>query len=383
MDIIRFPESHGSTLNLQNASLVEGWDSVTWIERYRDSGEFTVKADASTHILSSLPVGALISHVNTPEIMMVENHDIASQSEGEVDKITITGRSFETFLEQRLVGSNYDWSTVTFPIPEYVLAQERSWIQAEKLVNDHIRAGFTLIDSDDGFTNVLALMTDELRSASWTSFELPRAIKRGEVYKALMEILASDSLGIRSSRPCEMSVINELEDIPPNTLALEIHKGVDRSRKVSFSSAYSDIESADYLKTIKKLKNAALITSRWLSAVIVDNAYAGIDRRWIHIDASDLDQQLNEAPTGWEMNSLLGLMRSRGRQVLAAHNDIEISNVKIDKSFDRYKYREDYNVGDLVGISGDYNSSAVMRVIEHVEIEDDDGESGYPTLALP
>lgn len=383
MDIIRFPESHGSTLNLQNASLVEGWDSVTWIERYRDSGEFTIKADASSHILAGLPIDSLISHTNTPEIMVVESHHIESQGDGEVDKVTITGRSFETFLEQRVVGVNNNWSTTTFPVPDYILDAERSWIQAEKLINDHIHAGSALVDPDNGITNVLAVMSNELRARPLTSFERARSIKRGDVYSRLMEILADDSLGLRSSRPCSASVINELEGVPENTLALEVHQGIDRSRSVAFSSAYGDIDSADYLRTSKKLKNAVLVSGRWVETVVFDDSITGIDRRWLHIDASDIDQQYSGVPTGSDLSFTLSLMRSRGRQALSSRNDVEISNVEIDTHFERYKYRADYQVGDLVGVAGEYNSSAVMRVIEHVEIEDDDGESGYPTLALP
>jgi hypothetical protein len=49
----------------------------------------------------------------------------------------------------------------------------------------------------------------------------------------------------------------------------------------------------------------------------------------------------------------------------------------------RYEYRKDYNVGDLVSLDGNFGQIAVMRVMEYVEIEDENGESGHPTLALP
>jgi hypothetical protein len=60
---------------------------------------------------------------------------------------------------------------------------------------------------------------------------------------------------------------------------------------------------------------------------------------------------------------------------------VAISNVKIAPNSQNYNYRTDYNVGDIVGVDGEYNTSTTMRVIEYVEIEDENGESGYPTLS--
>jgi hypothetical protein len=46
-----------------------------------------------------------------------------------------------------------------------------------------------------------------------------------------------------------------------------------------------------------------------------------------------------------------------------------------------HKYREHYEVGDVVTVSGAYSEVTTMRISEYVEIEDENGESGYPTLA--
>jgi hypothetical protein len=70
-----------------------------------------------------------------------------------------------------------------------------------------------------------------------------------------------------------------------------------------------------------------------------------------------------------------------GRQILASQNEVSISKVEISKNTTRYKYRTNYNVGDLVSVEGNYNTSAIMRVVEYVEIEDETGENSYPTLA--
>lgn len=56
----------------------------------------------------------------------------------------------------------------------------------------------------------------------------------------------------------------------------------------------------------------------------------------------------------------------------------------VDISKDRqYTYRDNYDIGDLVTVLGDYGQSAVMRIVEYAEIEDQTSFVGYPTLALP
>jgi hypothetical protein len=75
-------------------------------------------------------------------------------------------------------------------------------------------------------------------------------------------------------------------------------------------------------------------------------------------------------------------MQVRGR--IAIDNQNRVTIVKSDiSSVTPYQYRTDYNVGDLVTLDGNFGVSAVMRVIEYVEIEDESGESGHPTLSVP
>jgi hypothetical protein len=75
-------------------------------------------------------------------------------------------------------------------------------------------------------------------------------------------------------------------------------------------------------------------------------------------------------------------MHTRGRQALAKQNRVTISRADISK-LTNYQYRRDFNVGDLVSLDGNFGQIATMRVVEYVEIEDENGESGHPTLAIP
>ncbi len=40
-----------------------------------------------------------------------------------------------------------------------------------------------------------------------------------------------------------------------------------------------------------------------------------------------------------------------------------------------------YDVGDIITVDGEYNATTTMRISEYVEIEDETGDSGYPTFS--
>lgn len=382
MDLIKFNPAYGRVLNLNNADIIEGWDSLTWVERYLEAGEFTLVADASSHLRDLLPIGSLISHLETFETMIVENHEISTDLDG-FDKLTITGRSFETFLEQRIVGANRVWPSVSYPLSDIVLPIDKSWVQAVTLINSCI--GPTVLwDIKDSIENLSVIFSPSLSMRSYTGNEQERVIKRDQLYKSVLDLLSIDNCGLRSLRPS-----TNLTDSPypisdsVGKLILELHVGINRSSQVYFSHEYGDILSADYFWSNKADKNAALISGRWVEVTISDDLKPGYDRRWMFIDASDIDGKFTEVPVGTDLADVKRRMLARGHMILGLKNPVELANPKLNSSSDRFKYRKDYQVGDLVGVFGQYSASSVLRVIEYVEIEDENGQSGYPTLAEP
>ncbi len=107
MDVFKFKNPTHPTL-FDQGELINGLKTKMWIERYRDSSSFDFVADAEAMVHKLLPIGTLISHTESTEVMVVENHEIREQS-GKETEIKITGRSFESFLENRIVGSNKNW----------------------------------------------------------------------------------------------------------------------------------------------------------------------------------------------------------------------------------------------------------------------------------
>lgn len=142
------------------------------------------------------------------------------------------------------------------------------------------------------------------------------------------------------------------------------------------------MKNADYLWSNKPLKNAALVTGKFVETMVYGSE-TGYARRTMFVDASDIDGALTAVPTGATTPTLTQVradMAERGRQALANQRQIVLANASLtdDQS---YRYRVDFNVGDIVRLSSSFGEILTMRVSEYAEIQDSNGIHGYPTLA--
>ena len=369
MDIIKFNNNSSTPTKMENAEVIDGFNSKMWVERYAEAGEFTLVAPISSDIRYILPIGTFISHTETTEIMVVENHGIKDNADGATE-VTITGRGFETLFENRIVGSNR-----TFPVVEdisgYSLASDHLCNQIVYMLKDHIYES-QLSDDDYAipYVSVMSVITNLQGSTA-------RNIKFDSLYKTMVDLLNIKNYGIKVIRPGPWS---PLASGSPN-IAIVVHEGVDRTSDIMFSYQSNDITSGEYLWSRRKLKNAAFISGKWV-ATTYTTAPTKANRRVMYIDASDLDQGFTTAPTGAWLSAIISTMQQRGQDAIAAQTDIALTKADIARQGASAVYRRDFDVGDIIYISGDYDEGANMRVTEYVESEDNTGESGYPTLSL-
>ena len=375
MDIFKFGNPN-APLQMESAEVIEGFTSKLWIERYRDAGEFTLTAPVGTDLITKLPIGSFISHADSTDIMIVENHEI-NESESAMAEIKITGRSFETILGNRIVGDNR-----TFPISaavkDCIMATDYTWNQIYLLLLNHTLLAYQL-DPNNEIPN-LSILTSIYGIGD--AIAAQRTIPRKSLYDATLELLAIDNLGIRAIRPGPT-----YPALPVGNTAIVIHNGHDKTGSVVFAWDSGEIASADYLWSNKALKNAALISGKWVEVLVVSTSYTKANRRMMFIDGTSFDSDQTVAPTGATFTTIAGYMTQRASDILAAQTDVEIAKVEVFKGISgtagHPKYRTDYILGDLVTVKGNYNTKSKFIVTEYVEVDDGTNVSGYPTLTLP
>lgn len=374
MDLFRL-STPTFTTTASSGEIINNVKSKLWIERYRDAGEFKIVGTLDTGLREMLPIGSFVSHVDTQEIMIVENHEI-SESEDKLAEVTITGRGLETILDQRILGANSNFApnaNAWAGLAETVLPIAGPAAQAQTLLLRNVINPTFVLDLGNQFPNLV--MWNSIGNAGE---QAERTIKRGSLYTRVLELLAIEDYGIRVYRPGLLSqaLLFGLDD-----LVLVLHDGVDRTATIAFSYDESEIKSADYLWSNKAHKNAAYVYGRYVEA-FVDTADEGYARRVMIVEASDLDDALTAVPQGLAFTAIRNKMLVRGRERLAAQKMVILNRAEISPEQSRYRFRRDYDVGDLITVQGNYNTSTSMRVIEYVETEDENGRISYPTLAI-
>jgi hypothetical protein len=371
LDILKF--NSGVPTRLENGEVVNGIVSKTWVERYRDPGEFTFTAKESSDLLSKLPVGTLISHMQTSEVMVVETHEIDDSNEGEAT-VKVSGRSLEVVLEERQVGTQQVFPGD--PSVPYSLAADKTWNQAVSLINNHITSGYVL-DPNDAIFNVRA---EPMVFNVLVGDSIVRDVPRGNVHSRLIDILAIDDLGISAIRPGPFSPTDD--DRTNKVTVIRVYDGIDRTGSVSFSRQRGEIVNLQYLKSIKSFKNAALVVGRWVEAYYkLPFEPTNFDRRVMYIDGSVIDGAYEDEPDPVTKLNLYGQMQDYAAMILQSQKTTEITNAEFGGVLSPYRYRYDFNVGDFVTLLGKYGTSSVVRVSEYVEIEDENGFKSYPTFS--
>ena len=340
---------------------IQNFKSLVWTERYRDSGDFTLTVENELGILSKLPLGTLVSHTDTLEVMVVENYEIDRDKERNLT-ITFTGRSFETFAENRVTAGSetslYDAATGQTANVE-TLAAAASSAQAVTLMKGRMEPGTASAANAVPNLFIRALMRV-------TDTPMTQVIKRGDLYSRVMELLGMCDGGLQSLRPSGAR----------STLDIVVHDGIDKTATVTFYAMYEDLDDAKYFWSSKGVVNyaaiATKITARTYRTRKLAADVSGLQRKVKYVEASDLEGTYSPA-------SPTDVVAARAQAELDEYTGCAMVEATISETA-RPKFKINYDVGDLVNVFGEFSVSQVMRVTEHILTVDDDGMRGYPSL---
>lgn len=373
MDIFKFHNPTAQT-KMEQGEIVNGLTSKMWVERYGKNGEFTLVGYASSGLRDELPEGTFISHVDTDVIMTVEDHEINSTKDREA-MIKITGRSYEQpILENRISEPPRAYPFVD-GTQDYEQPTEEAHWQIVNFINGLIDPGHVYYAAD-GITwiSVYSWIPDGVISAA-------RFVRHGRTaIETISEWLAAEGYSLKVIRPGPLTRTSGV--IPDENTVIAVINGVDRTDTAVLSFDLGEIEQANYFWSSRPKKTVGIVHSKWLG-VRSGTPETGINKRAVFVDASGLDNNLNAAPTGATLTNLQNGMSKRGLDVVTKSKASSILDVQVSKEGTHLVYRKDYGIGDIIMVQGEYNATAPFRVSEYVEIEDENGMGGYPTLVVP
>lgn len=390
MDLFVLPD-----YSLRGGNLIQEIDSVLWIERYREPGEFKITCPPSQRMLTDIPIGSFISHIDTREVMIVESHEINEPKNGRA-VLTISGRSILSFFENRLTqmsGTGGGGGVVNFnqveiedppgtykliDVPNEMLLSgtSRNTRVAEVLKNSLYASNGWVKTYADGLNYAAGVngatfsIYNILTDASVPSFSGVIPLKRQSALATVLELLEMTDSGIKITRPMFWG------DLGGSTLT--VHNGVDLSSTIHFDWAEGDLADGKYLWSNRGSFNGAIAIGQYWSDAVIPSGKTGYDSRYTYLDATDYAQRDSTIPSVYTYMS--NILKGRATEFLAGTQSKKIVEATATKN-SRHIFRKNYNIGDFVGIMGNYNINSVMRVIEHTEFEDENGESSYPTFS--
>ena len=390
MDIFRLDPT-----TYQPDALLEGYNSMIWTERHLGAGDFEFKTSEVFPTMPLLPEGTLLSLLDSSEVMIVESRVIEEDSEGRPE-LKVTGRSFETFLENRiLLAAVYrtPWLTTKTYTPSE-MAELLLW---NHLVNttgeDPTRPDWT-IDNKTGIPNIVvtdSAILPETAKGWW--------LEEGDVYSLFQGFLSLGVLGIRNVRPHNTSADvvtfdttrtatrgNVIKTAKTNIqeLRLDVYSGIDRTRyqtdrePVMFHYDSGHIDNPSYLFSTKEYKTMVTISASFGSVNVYPEAFAsndqltGYQRRTLFMDGGDMGEQ--------DFQTFLAVLVQKAQMELKKHQKLRLFDGAISP-VSPYIYGKDYLLGDKVTLMAQYGFEQTMVVSEYVRTEDVDGDRGYPGLS--
>lgn len=116
-------------------------------------------------------------------------------------------------------------------------------------------------------------------------------------------------------------------------------------------------------------------TVKTVYAAVDPNAPLSIALREVYVDARDLSSNNGEIGN----QEYIDLLLERADEKFSEHSVTKVFEAEIEPRM-TFKYKEDYNLGDIVEVTTEYGVTAHPRIVEIIESWDENGYTVIPTL---
>lgn len=335
--------------NLEKIGYIDSYESLEWVKRFNDVGDFVLVTAATKENMELLQYGNILMRTDDEQVCIIESINILLTSSEE--KITVKGSAAENILNRRII-----WTQTTAKSSETAENFIRRLI-TENAISPTVAArkiNNIALGTRRGFTDVIE-----------------KQVTGDKLLTTISEICKSYNYGFK------MTILN-------NKLTFNLYKGTDRSYKQSnnpyvvFSENFDNLAETEYQNSKQNYSNVALVggegegTDRKYTTAGNVNA-TGLNRYEMFVDAKDISSNSGEITTT-EYNNLL---KERGKEKLAEVEPEESFEGLID-TYNTYIYKKDYFVGDIVQVENAIGLKAAPRITEAIESFNENGYKIVP-----
>ncbi len=370
---------------LKKKYIIDTYSSAIWAKRYNDIGDCELVISASIENFRKIKECKYIARNDDDMVCKIKKVELQTDEENG-DQLILTGKDITDILNQRIVIKQTNFNG---------------------LVEDYIR---TLIND-----SIIKPTNTDRKIKNFTL-----ANKKGFT-ETIREQVTYDNVGDKIQKLCKQYGWGYKVTINNGSFIFALYKGSDISEYITFSHNYDNISTTDYSKDDSNIKNVALVAGEGegvaRKTITIGNGI-GIDRHELYVDARDIsseidyDELLTNYPNGKEkvINNVIYYQVNGINIAILTKNDAgEITNVQLcnniymenlkNTGYEKmseytsitsfageiivgmsYKYKEDYNLGDIVNIINEYGISINVRISEVIENQDDNGYTMEPTF---
>lgn len=389
------------------AKHVTGATKKLWVERFNGSGEVTIEGPVSADLFSQLPLGSIVSHTNTRDLMRVHSHLITGNAKGD-PVAKVSGSEIFTFSE----GRNYHDAEIPL-YPEYIalnkdfpftignteanVSNSSNLAYAPKnvlfiLLFESIGrfGGQNLFEMYDIFVNTFSYPPNyslDPRFAEVKKFvDTKEVTVNDNIYALASDIMKEFDIGVQVFRNFYSGSYLDYRE----QLMILVSGGVDRTgdNGVHFKVGTDSVKKYSSLQSNKQRYNSAIVNTTYYTFRVdspeITNGTASIfDVATLNVDAKMVDQDYESIEEANEdIVSIIAKANSYAKGELNRTNKQKLI-VEVDISADnpQYVYREHFNIGDVISIdSSAFFDPQPMRIVEFVESETDGKFESYPVL---
>lgn len=316
--------------------VMENHRSLVWRRKFYEPGEFKLYAPITEENLRLTERGNLVWIKGHTEAGVIEGRyaeETASKSQ-----IEVTGRFLSSYMDRRLIRP-----TVTF--------SGRVEVAMRQLLSDAVALPLVTLGALNGFAEEVSFQATYKNLLAYES-----------------KLSKTSGIGFRF-RP----------DFVNKSIYFETYKGTDRTasqnttNRVIFSETYDNLEETTYQENNQTLKNVFYVGGQGAGGDRVYVSFgdaAGLDRREVFVDARDITQEDGMTDAEYQEKLL-----QRGYEKQTEYQETKAVTCLIDADAN-FKYREDYDLGDIVtvrktkwGISLDLKITEVEEVYEKGRVQ--------------
>lgn len=353
--------------SFQPVAVIDQYSSFIWTRRYFDVGDFELYVPADPNLLDYLQTGYYVHREDCECTMIIEHIGIKTDAENG-NYFIISGRSAESILSYRIVTAGGFGASTAVALCCWLIS-----IEAKGYNTPYYDREIDIIKD-------------------YITFDMSREVVVWNTFR--YENLLTAILSI--CKQYEFSFKFILTD-NNDGFNIQFYRGIDRTlgqtenSPVIFSPKFYNLINSQYVLDNSEDKTMAFIAGEgegdsrsviWTTKTYDPNHEHDVpkqlDRREIFVDARDLTSKKDD---GTQMGTVeyAELLRSRGKEKLFETQTIEGLSGEVDTTL-QFVYRRDWDLGDVVSIENEYGMSATARIIEVVEVDDENGYRITPTF---